>query len=248
MRRGCGARRDPGTIYSTLLSRKRGDRHRKGLLKHFLFCPPWYIDPKQLGLSDSGVKIIQRIDGSGVYDIYDVIGRSHYPYWTDFFEEADEYGTSRKVARTAQFNLLSPESLHIYVYSWANIVDPTPFYEDRLDIMLCPRGHKHHDDPIKDFYEMCTGLLWEAVGDGASGPRGYKREIPVHRPKDEAPITSYFCGRPPGGIEVTFEFAALMKTPIEFEVTADPLSSAGDLAMEVLADANNNIYYEMVED
>ena len=246
MRRGCGARRDPGTIYSTWLSRKKDPSHRKGMLKYFLWCPPWVVFPEQLGLTSSGVKIIERSDGSGIFDIYDVIGREHYPWFTDFFVEADAMGTSRKIARTSRFDLLSPESQHLYIFSLGSLVDPTSFYKDRLDIEQCPLGHEHHDRPVNGFYEMCTALLWEAV-EKYEEPRVYNRAIPFNRPKNESPIAVYQCARMVKG-DHEWEWAALLHTPIEFEVVADPLSSIDDQAMEVLANADNGIPYMMVED
>lgn len=169
----------------------------------FLLCLPWPVDKEGIGLADQGMKIIERIDlvsgkGIGVYDLWDVVGQSYWPYVPDFVMECYHFlstsgrATSRKIPKTVlesdDYAKLDPvRSRHIFVHDKAIINNPEILYKSRADpaILDCPHPQINptHLLPYEDLREMelfepCIGLLWECVGETKTDSRTQYIEMP----------------------------------------------------------------------
>ena len=74
--RGCG-RRTLGGVYVEVKLAKRGETGTA--IEKFLIDPVRDV-PEGLGIPARGVAILERPDGSGVYDVWDRIGVKNYPW------------------------------------------------------------------------------------------------------------------------------------------------------------------------
>lgn len=160
--RVCGFRQAGGTYLRTEIG-------KHGIpIEKYMVCPPYPIDISKIGVADWGVFFRER-DGTGVWDAWDVVGGEYT--LPSFVAEAKEYGTSRKVSRTAAemegFKKLDPRvSRHFFIFR--GILAPHNYeaiIRDRHNIAKCPAGHEVHDHPEDPIvWDFCLAHLWECEG------------------------------------------------------------------------------------
>ena len=107
--RGCGSRKS-GAIYAEVGVGPNGMP-----VEHFLVDPPIKIDKAEYGLSDVGVKLVER---EGVYHIFDIIGEAFYQV-ADYVEETRRFGASRRLPSTLDFSKLTADSRLILLHKRA---------------------------------------------------------------------------------------------------------------------------------
>lgn len=211
-------------------------------LEDFLQCPAVPVDPNQIGLSAQGILVKEGTPygRKGIWDIFDWVGTNHYPYVPDFVEEGQRYGFSRRVPKSAPLNLLTTESMHLLAHSRAIIKNYKPFYEDRQNIRLCPRGHEIHNSGEAE--QSCLGLLWEVLDPDLEDQRIHRRWFP---PKTENQF-DYKAAHYHEDVE--WEFGIFAALPItSFEVIDDPYSDKAEQAMQLLEESGTDIPYYLVD-
>ena len=257
--RGCGSRKS-GAIYAEVGVGPNGMP-----VEHFLVDPPIKIDKAEYGLSDVGVKLVER---EGVYHIFDIIGEAFYQV-ADYVEETRRFGASRRLPSTLDFSKLTADSRLIllhkrawtdkfeeYAKGWVS-VGPYPDYKP------CPKnwdGHKYLfgemreglGDNLKE-YDCCLGFVWQDVEGGMP--------IPVSSdPKDtinarwfargvvrKMPSFQYEAAKPPAVLvnpeDRGYHLAIFMSLPITRLAVV-----AGEKARESLAKAQAaKLSVEMVD-
>ena len=247
IKRGCGYRL-AGGIYATLETRNIAYGTNVPI-DQFLQCPPMALDPNSIGLAAQGILIKEGTSYGrpGVYDIFDWIGESHYPYIPDFVEEGRNYGFSRRIPKSAQIDLLTTDSLHIMGHPKAIIMNYKEFYDHRIELQNCPKGHEIHNNNVAE--ESCLGLLWETFeGDISTTGRGsqFQREFPPLGAGDNIPQISYKAAY--AITDPIWQFGLFMTMPITaFEVVEDLFSDADQIAMELLEKSGTDIPYYLVK-
>ena len=108
--RGCGTR-SAGGLYAVCATSPCGRP-----LEEFVIDPPipWDAGPFQ------GIQLREREDGSGIWDLIDWVGATHYPTVPDFVEEGRHMGFSTKIPvnKNLDYGLLEPyASRMIYVHT-----------------------------------------------------------------------------------------------------------------------------------
>jgi hypothetical protein len=242
--RGCGVRVCGGIYGETGVG-------SGGLpLEYFILDPPVKIDPDALGLSDIGVKLIQR-PNSDVWDVWDMVGQQHYPGPADFLEEVRRYGVSRRFPLSLEFEKLTRESRLILVhrrgwienaheYYWAG-----PFGGARFT--GCPKELEAHrfpdDDPrcAEAFSTdgarapMCAGVWWDDVDDGVpvgDDPRLVERRMPSFQ---------YLARLAPDGVTAAYAPAVIARFPLtRLVVIKDEVGGTHEAAVEKLRKAGQN--------
>lgn len=241
--RGCGFSRTAGNVYAASYV---SEWLEKGIpLDYFLICPPWvFEDIGQIGLSDQGVMVREASpyapERKGLWDLWAVVGSGNYTV-PDYVTEGEAIGFSWKVPITTPLSLLTQDSVQIMVSRLAHVNNFEELSDDRLNIRGCPRGIAHHDK--NEGLEMCTALLWEAVGEpfDAGADRQYDRAFP---PKVDPPTFRYPCAAPPANVNLEWEYAAFMWFPItRYEVINDPIESTHEEAVRLLEESGTNIPY-----
>jgi len=163
--RGCGKRIAAGIYAETRLS--SGGQP----IETFIVCPPKLLDIHKWGLTARGAKLIEV---GGVWHIFDIVGREHYPYVADIVEEVRHKGASRRLAGNLDFSKLIPESCLVLIHARAVIENFDEYPQPPR--VTCPR-FEHLDR----FEETCAGLWWHDIpeGDLDIGEMGhYYRTIP----------------------------------------------------------------------
>lgn len=238
--RGCGLRQRGG-IYAVY-------EENQIPISQFLHCPPMMLNPEDVGLGAQGVMVKEgsAYGRSGVWDIFDWVGTTHYPFIPDFVEEGRRYGFSRRIPENAPLHLLTEESLHILGHSKAILLNYQEFYENREGMMMCPKGHEIHDENTAE--ETCLGLLWEAITpeyEEEFDPGYYYRSFP-RQPKVERNQFEYECRT--ARTEPEWHFGLFMAMPImALEVIDDPIAGTDQQAMELLEESGTDIPYYLVE-
>lgn len=209
--RGCG-NRVLGGIYCEIPLSKHGLP-----LESFLYCPPVVVDAAALGLSNVGVKLIER---NGVWHIFDIIGKQHYPNVADFVEEARRFGISRRLSQNLDFSLLTTESRLILLHDRAFIENHDKYRGDHE----CPKSVKGHDrDPLP---EMCISLWGEDLVDGTLLEEGGRRV------KRVMPSFEYEGFARPEGVVPKYKLAILGSFPIpKLVVVNDPEDKTHEKAL-----------------
>lgn len=233
--RGCGKSRDTGAIYMEVGSEEGGLP-----MYQLIQDPVRAVDPKALGLTPVGVKLIE-VDG--VTHVFDWVGAKHYPNASDFIEEAIRLGISRRISKKEDFSKLTPESRLVLVHPRAFVSghEGVPYLAGRP--WPCPTGI--HDVEARD--ERCAGLLWLLGEPGTTDMRleedyvGPRDPFPEWAPGKVAPQPSdtyrvgrrsmpaftYSLGERPHDIGVTLSPGIIMVAPIErLAVISDPNDQA----------------------
>lgn len=248
-RRGCNVRVAGSTYVTSSL------QSADWKLNHFLICPAWPVNPEELGVSDQGVAIIQRLgsEADPIFDAYDIVGASNYPL-AGFIEEAEHFEISRKIdnlIHTGQFALLDYRSRYFLIHRYANLPNFETLYKHRFGIRKCPHGIEHHDK--NGNIEPCIGLQWEMV-DKLPKPT-YDRlrtvEWPQNRPEGEEPGFTFEAAYMPDKWTPEVGYGIFMWLPAEillFEVIHDPINHKEREVEELLKSLQSNIPYAIVEE
>ncbi len=238
MPRGCGKARKVGGIYAVC------DFSNHGLpLSSFMICPPVKINPGEIGLSSIGIALLPRdSEDRVIWDMWDIVGKEHYPYFPDFVEEAIHLGTfSRRVPRSTDFTKLTRASRHMLVFPRGTIVNGQEHYKYASQIetwnklQLCPHDIDGHQDGSDD---VCTGMLWQSFPHGEHTQiifqRNARREIPSG--------TDYKMFIEPDGANTEFDYALTLWLPItRFEVIDDPYDGTDEQAIDTIKSSGTNI-------
>jgi hypothetical protein len=254
LQRGCGWRK-AGAIYVTIPpTMEFKPPYDKLPIDCYLFCPGWEVDLTELGLSAQGMRILERRDafgnGTGIWDLWDFVGSEKgYPWVPDFVEEARIMGTSRlcpqPVIKSDEFKKLDPTvSQHIFVSNRgllndesAEILHNNRYFNPNNPTELaspCPIGNKLHDEFPNQFFQPCTGMLWECV----ENTKERQAHI-VRMPRDVKPPTFvYDAVSAAKEWKIGFKAAAFMALPlnITLEVITDTLDKKHEKAIQMLLD------------
>lgn len=142
-------------------------------IEDFLIDPIVPINPKEMGISAQGVRLIER---NGVYHVADWVGRTGYPNPTDDIEECRRFGMSARgeLPDAEDYARLNGSSrvLRIHSRAWLDEGARQSIWTSRVGMgssyewQLCPRNIKLHNDleyNVNIGLIMCVGLLWEDV-------------------------------------------------------------------------------------
>ncbi len=184
--RGCGKRIPAGIYAKTRLS--LGGQP----IETFIVDPPKRIDIHSWGLTARGAKLIEV---GGVWHIFDIVGREHYPHVADMVEETRRKGASRRLAIKLDFSRLTPESHLVLVHARAVIENFDEYPQPPR--VTCPRF-----EHLTRLEEPCAGLWWHDIPEGdlaADESRHYQRSIPrdvtYHAtPRIESIVPQYHYG------------------------------------------------------
>lgn len=163
--RGCGTL-EYGKVYANW------SLGANGIPIHTLIVDPIFvIDPEAWGLSAQGMNIRPRMldgkqvvdsDGDPIWDVYDVVGATHYRYKTDFYEEVCRYGISRKFpTNTPLDNLKIGVSRHYLCHFKAAL-------RDNRTVKINAENHnrhclaKKHDWPLPDSWKYTCSGFWHS--------------------------------------------------------------------------------------
>jgi len=222
--RGCGVR-EPGGIYAVTLLGPNGRP-----LNEFLFDPP--ISLGDLAIAPRGVTILERPDGSGVFDVYDWVGENGYPNVADMVEEIRRFGMSRRLGKSLDFSLLTPASLHFLIHPRAIITNAEDFY-DVLEIEWRDYGNAHpftcmcdrkahasypYVDADYNTRETCASLWYDDVtkGEVSYDPADYPRTV-----TRKSGSTTYTARHAPHDFTPTYAPGIFVRLPIHrLEVVA----------------------------
>lgn len=134
-------------------------------LESFLFDPP-VTPPDTLRAIMTPLGMTLWEDGSGVHHVIDWVGKSHYPYLSDFVEEARVMGFSRRVPKTLDFSKLGPGSRMVFAHERAQIMNCAAYTAAVAQDWECPCGKGHTPG------ENCIGLHWRVSPSTAEAGRG----------------------------------------------------------------------------
>ena len=163
--RGCGTRVPAGIYAETRLS--PGGQP----IETFIVDPPKRIDIDAWGLTARGAKLVEI---GGIWHIFDIVGREHYPHVADMVEEIRRKGASRRLAGNLDFSRLTPESRLVLVHARAVIENYNEYPQPPR--VACPRF-----EHLVRLEETCAGLWWHDIpeGDLTADAYGYsQRSIP----------------------------------------------------------------------
>lgn len=153
---------------------------RNGIpIRLLTLCPIWVLDRVKLGISYQGVTLLPRLDiagipettsnGKPIVDIYDIVGRKHYPYKTDFYEEGKAQGFSRRWPTNVDVSLLTPGiSVHYLCTDAAayeiNVAENIRDEVNACGLHVCFKGVWEHKLPFDDkFYDTCTAEWYHEI-------------------------------------------------------------------------------------
>jgi hypothetical protein len=239
--RGCGTRKKGG-IYAVCGMSENGLP-----LSHFMMCPPRHIeDPSAIGLSYQGVTLMERPSASGTFDMWDIVGKEHYPYFPDFVEEGMALRSfSRRIPKSTNFGSLTPESRHMILHPRGFITsDRSPWRTRRWFFpgtnSECPKYIEPHVSPPPwGDVEMCLGMLWEAIP--AEDNPATDDVVLRKRPSFE-----YSHVATPEGASPKFDLALCMWLPItKFEVIADPGEGTHQDAVDALENSGTELPFTL---
>ncbi|MBL7164507.1 MAG: hypothetical protein ISS57_18125 [Anaerolineales bacterium] len=163
--RACGKRIAAGIYAETRLSNQGQP------IESYIVDPPKPIDIEKWGLTARGARLVEV---GGVWHIFDIVGREHYPHVADIVEEIRCKGASRRLAGNLDFSRLTPESRLVLIHARAVIENFDEYPQPPR--VTCPR-FEHLDR----FEETCAGLWWHDIpeGDLTADEHGqYTRSIP----------------------------------------------------------------------
>lgn len=159
--RGCGVRKKGG-VYAEVPTSPFGQP-----IENFLIDSPIVVDKAALGLSEIGVKLIEK---AGVYHVFDIVGQEHYPNVADFVEEARRFGVSRRLPTTLDYSLITPQSRLILLHARAFIYNSAEYYQaEDAALWTCPKNKVEHGHKtmLTEPPPMCAGLWWNDIEGGA---------------------------------------------------------------------------------
>lgn len=134
-----------------------------------------------------GQAIHERPDGSGIFDVYDRIGTTHYPNVADVCEKLFDKGASRRASKRTDFEKLTSRSRLILAHERAILLHVDQYYDvieqeiQRAERKWsCLKGIFEHEKPIAlndNAWKMpphekfgqspvCAAVWWEDVVGG----------------------------------------------------------------------------------
>ena len=191
--RACG-RRIPAGIYAETRLSPGGQP-----IETFIVDPPKRIDINSWGLTARGAKLVEV---GGVWHIFDIVGREHYPHVADMVEETRHKGASRRLASNLEFSRLTPESHLVLIHARAVIENYDEYPQPPR--VTCPRF-----EHLTYLEETCAGLWWHDIpeGDLAADEYGhYQRSIPGD--------VSYHATPRMEGIAPQYHYGIFMRLPV----------------------------------
>ena len=154
--RGCGSR-TAGGLYLEIQTNPNGVP-----LNDFLLDPAIRVgetwESKGVKLSPLGVQTFyEEIEGRKIKHIIDIVGKEDYPNLTDFIEELNVLGLSRKLSSRLDLSGISKESQLYMIHdkAWVKNIHQ---YKD----WICNKGklfHKPNILPKEDC--CCSGIWWQ---------------------------------------------------------------------------------------
>lgn len=188
-------------------------------IEQFVICPVWTIDKSAFHLSSQGMNIVPRMsegkhmtdpDGRPIYDVFDIIGRKHYPYKTDFFEEAKRFGISRRWPTNTPIDKLTPGVSRHYLCTDAGALQDIGLVLGQVNHnhRKCLRPVSKHPKPFDEgFRDTCSAMWWSEIpiSECVNSESGYGRIRPSF---------SYTC-EPVLDKEPKFDFGAFMWLPLK---------------------------------
>ena len=161
-------------LYTPGLRDYYGEKDLPKVLGEMIQDPPIVIDnPGHFGLSAQGVSIMPDAT-TGVYHVWDWIGKDNYPrpsdIWMQIIEKDDS--TLIDIKHTPLLNKLTEfESMRVLIHPNGSIKNPSPLKKDRLpvsymDDCFLPDG-EYREMHLADNEEMCSALWWQ---DGPGKP------------------------------------------------------------------------------
>ncbi len=263
MARGCGSRIGGGVYASTTVAQGRVRlivRTSKGELKQqtrplssLLYDPPIPADLDGLGVCAQGVTVRMRVDGMGqpilingepVYDVFDLIGAEHYPYFPDFYEEGYTDGFSRRFEGAQNWEKVSVDSKMFFIFPRGYLLNygellrmgsrqERPCPTDDPDHLVIPEG-------MQDYAPMCISRLWQVLVP-RKGDRPGVRQL--------ANGNHYLHELMPEGFVPEWQPAICMWSPItRFEVIKDPLGEQHKSPLDILSKLGNGLAYLLMEE
>ncbi len=196
--RGCGTR-VAGGIYAECPLSPYGVP-----IEDFLVDPPIPVDTQEVGVTQIGVKLVER---KGIWHIMDWVGSTHYPNVADYVEEVRRFGLSRRLSTGLDFQKLTPQSRILLLHSHAYIFNYDEYQKKEPDDELleglvpyprCPKKLMQHKRPKME--TMCARLWYQDVNGG--------EEILVSKEEDSPARIRCVTRKMP-----SFEYHALVKPP-----------------------------------
>jgi len=199
--RACGKRVPAGIYAETRLS--PGGQP----IETFIVDPPKRIDIQSWGLTARGAKLIEV---GGVWHIFDIVGREHYPHVADMVEETRRKGASRRLAGNLDFSKLTPESHLVMIHARAVIENFDEYPQPPL--VTCSRFE--HPERLE---ETCAGLWWHDIPEGYLdiGEMGhYYRTIPGDVTYHATPRLEGSALSEVEGISPQYHYGIFMRLPV----------------------------------
>jgi hypothetical protein len=241
-KRGCGYR-SPGGVYLRVVVSEGGTIP----VESCLVCSPKPV-PESLGVPNRGVLILERNDGSGIWDVYDRVGSKHYPNVADFIEETKREGVSRRVKRdTRNLDKLTRKSRIFLIHERAIITNAHTYYralaDERVDMAnppawWCRKDIEEHNGLV-DLVPtgrmgvgapMCVSLFWEDI---TGGEMQYDPDLPVRTVTREIGSNSYRGRKRCDGLKPVYAPGIFFNFPIHcLDVIRDPEGHEDIRAME----------------
>lgn len=229
--RGCGSREKGGVYIET---------------KFGPFGRPWYefliedtqaFPASELGIAPIGVSVLPR-GNTGIFDVYDWVGSTHYPNVTDWIEEMLNFGSlSRRVTQQLPFDKLTKESLLITLHRRAWTPQPQVLGNaiSRTGGVLGPDfscrkrtpGHDRAEEIGNARNPFCCGLWWHSIieGEPIGAVPGQVRRV--------VGDTTYLANSTPEGGEVPWMVARFGAWPIgQLTVIEHPDDDITDRAVD----------------
>jgi len=223
--RGCGTRQKGGIYVECPLS-----PYGKPL-EEFLVDPPIPVDVKALGITQVGVKLVER---GGVWHIMDWVGSGHYENVADFVEEVRRFGLSRRLSKSLDFKKLSPQSRIILLHSRAFIENFKEYYKaEEGDVKGCPKDISAHQHEEQE--ECCARLWWQDIT-GGECDSFLPDETPTRSVKRTMPSFEYNGLSKPEDVEPDYKVAIFASFPVtNIAVVRDPQEETHKAAIDLLS-------------
>lgn len=251
--RGCG-KRVPGGAY---LVTNLGPSGRP--LNEHLFCPSWIpvdTEGNRVYPGAVGMTLMENPWHKGIYDLWDWIGETYYPYFPDFWEEVRMHGLSRRVSPNANFSLLTNQS-YIIGFHRKGVLSGTELLYKNLkkdwveDTFMdkCPCKKHFPDD---DSEEVCVRFLWQLV-DEEKDYENRLHAVSLPRSMDKN-MDFYMAGYIPNWIKernykTEWLPAAMFRLPIHgIEVIEDPVEGIHENTVENILNSATTLPYRVVRE
>lgn len=190
------------------------------IIKNAVIIPAEFAEKVQISAA------FQKWEGSACYHFFDWVGEAHYPFVSDFIEEAHHFIANKRIAISRRFALniglitkITPRhSKHILVHPKAFIENQDDFYDEDKAAdgwsrsWTCPtHNHRHEAGQVNSQYFVphCLGLAWSAV-EGTPLLPDAQTDFEQRKVRREHGSAVYYGLRPPTGSKPLFKPAAFM--------------------------------------